>query len=85
MRFDQNYPNPFTTSTQIDMYIPSSVSAAQVVVMDVNGRLFNKIEVPGRGKTSVTIESTNMSSGIYFYSLVVDGKVVGTKRMAVIK
>ena len=31
MRFDQNYPNPFTTTTQIDMYIPSSVIAAQVV------------------------------------------------------
>ena len=85
MRFDQNYPNPFATSTQIDMYIPSSVIAAEVVVIDVNGRIFNKIEVPDRGKTNVTIESTNMSSGIYFYSLVVDGKVVGTKRMAVIR
>ena len=31
------------TSTQIDMYVPSSVSAAQVVVRDVNGRAFNKI------------------------------------------
>ena len=67
------------------MYIPSSIVTAEVVVIDINGRLLKKITVPGRGKTSVTIESTNMSSGIYFYSLVVDGKVVGTKRIAVLR
>jgi hypothetical protein len=83
--FEQNYPNPFTTSTQIDLYVPSSVTIAQVIVKDINGRAVKDIDVQGRGKTSITIESTNMSSGIYFYSLVVDGKVVGTKRMAVLR
>ena len=81
----QNYPNPFKTSTLIEMYVPSSASVAGVVVRDVSGRLLNNIEVPGRGKTSVTIEGANMNNGIYFYSLIVDGKVVGIKRMALIK
>lgn len=81
----QNYPNPFTTSTQIEMYVPHAARFAGVVVRDMSGRPLRNIEVPGRGKTSVTIEGDNMSIGMYFYSLVIDGKVVSTKRMALIK
>ncbi len=81
----QNYPNPFNTNTQIEMYVPHSIKVARVVVNDVSGRALSNIEVLGRGKTGITIEGSSINVGLYFYSLIVDGKVVGIKRMAITK
>jgi hypothetical protein len=80
----QNYPNPFESETTIDLYIPHAAKVARVVVNDLSGRSLNNIEVTERGKTSVTIGS-GMNNGMYFYSLLVDGKAVDTKRMAITK
>jgi hypothetical protein len=37
------------------------------------------------GYYEVSFDGNNLSSGIYFYSLNVDGKNVDTKRMALLK
>jgi chitodextrinase len=81
----QNYPNPFESETTIDLYIPHAAKVARVIVNDLSGRSLKNIEVMGRGKTSVTIGSGDMNNGMYFYSLLVDGKTQGTKRMAITK
>ena len=70
----QNYPNPFESETTIDLYVPHAVKVARVVVNDLSGRSLKNIEVTGRGKTSVTIGSRDMNNGMYFYSLLIDGK-----------
>jgi hypothetical protein len=80
----QNYPNPFESETTIDLYIPHAAKVARVIVNDLSGRSLNNIEVTERGKTSVTIGS-GMNHGMYFYSLLVDGKTEDTKRMAITK
>ena len=79
----QNYPNPFEYETTIDLYVPHAAKVARVVVNDLSGRSLKNIEVTGRGKTSVTIGSRDMNNGMYFYSLLVDGKRRDTKRMAI--
>ena len=81
----QNYPNPFASETTIDLYVRHEVKVARVIVNDLTGRSLKNIEVTGRGKTSVTIESGDMNNGMYFYSLLIDGKTQGTKRMALAK
>ena len=79
----QNYPNPFASETTIDLYVPHEAKVARVIVNDLTGRSLKNIEVTGRGKTSVTIGSREMSNGMYFYSLLIDGKMQETKRMAI--
>ncbi len=78
----QNYPNPFVSETTIELYVPHTARAVHIIVNDLSGRLLNNIEVTERGKTSVTIGS-GMNNGMYFYSLLVDGKTEDTKRMAI--
>ena len=38
-----------------------------------------------RGKTSVSIAGSDLTSGMYLYSLIADGKVVSTNRMILAK
>jgi hypothetical protein len=81
----ENFPNPFTGTTNIEMYIQPNVRVARVQIIDMTGRSLQNIEVQGRGKTSVTVSSNNLVAGIYLYSFIVDGKVVDSKRMVVMK
>lgn len=80
-----NYPNPFESETTIDLYVPHAAKVARVIVNDLSGRSLKNIEVTERGSTSVTIRSDGMNNGMYFYSLMVDGKTEDVKRMAVIR
>ena len=40
-----------------------------------------RIEVQGRGETSVTLDGRTLGAGMYIYSLVADGQEVATRRM----
>lgn len=37
------------------------------------------------GRYTLTLNSDNLASGVYFYTMFADGKVVGTKTMALLK
>ncbi len=77
----QNVPNPFAESTVIDYSIPSTVQQAQIHFYDANGKLINSVDIVERGNGQLTVFANDLSSGIYTYSLVADGKVVATKKM----
>ena len=81
----QNYPNPFNPTTAIS-YELSAISHVSLKVYDVLGRevatLVNEVEQPGR--YSITFGARGLSSGVYFYRLVVGNSVI-TRRMVLIK
>jgi CotH kinase protein/Secretion system C-terminal sorting domain len=82
----QNYPNPFNPSTKITYTLKGS-SIVRLSVYDLLGRetavLVNN-ERKAAGKYEVTFNSTNVSSGIYFYRLQTEN-FVKTNKMVVIK
>ncbi|MFA7360394.1 MAG: YCF48-related protein [Candidatus Kapaibacterium sp.] len=82
----QNYPNPFNPSTTIS-YNLSKSGNVRIKVFDVTGKeieeLVNKILQAGSYK--ITFNPTKYTSGIYFYSMIIDGKVLDTKRMVYIR
>lgn len=78
---DQNVPNPFAEQTVINFSIPETVQKAQIHFYDGNGRFMNSVEVTERGIGSVTVFGSDLSTGIYTYTLVADGQVVATKKM----
>lgn len=84
-KLEQNYPNPFNPTTNIK-YSVTKQGDYSVKVYDVLGRLvttlFNgQLNV---GSYSVTFNASNLSSGIYFYSLSGEGINI-TKKMMLIK
>ncbi|VAX27567.1 alpha-L-arabinofuranosidase [hydrothermal vent metagenome] len=86
----QNYPNPFNPSTTIKYAIPSNVkremSNVKLVVYDILGRevatLVNETQQPG--SYEVLFNTSDLTSGIYFYRLET-GNFAETKKMTLLR
>ncbi len=81
----QNYPNPFNPKTTIS-YDVAVESKAVLKVYDIIGReiatLVDEIKSPGYYK--VEFNGTNLSSGIYFYTMQ-SGKIFFVRKMLLVK
>lgn len=78
---NQNVPNPFAERTVITYSVPETVGKAQIHFYDGQGALINTVEITERGDGQINVFASDLSSGVYTYSLVADGKVIATKRM----
>ncbi|MBW6481680.1 MAG: tail fiber domain-containing protein [Vicingaceae bacterium] len=78
---DQNLPNPFAESTQINYVLPDDVMNAKMLFYDMNGRIINEVNINERGNGTLTVYGENLEKGIYTYSLIADGKLIATKKM----
>ena len=77
---EQNVPNPFAEQTSISYFVPGNYQTAQLVFTDMLGNTIKTTDVK-TGYGVMTVFASNLSSGQYSYSLVIDGKVAETKRM----
>ena len=83
VRMDQNKPNPFSESTVIGLNIQEKTQKANVLIYDLSGKQIQSVPVTERGETNITLYAGDLGAGMYIYTLVVDGKVVVTRRMIV--
>jgi photosystem II stability/assembly factor-like uncharacterized protein len=82
---NQNYPNPFNPVTKISFSIPSN-EYVKLQVFDDNGRLVSELvnENLEPGKYETTFNASGLSSGIYFYRMII-GNFIKTKKMTLLK
>ena len=85
LSLDQNNPNPFSETTSIGVTVPESVKTANIFIYDMSGKEIKRMAIAARGKTRVSVAGSDLTSGMYLYSLIADGKVVSTKRMILAK
>ena len=78
---NQNVPNPFAEQTTITYNVPASVTKAQLIFFNTNGQVIQTVDIKTRGKGKVNVFASDLSSGLYNYSLVADGKVIDSKKM----
>lgn len=82
----QNYPNPFNPKTNIKYKI-ANYKSITLKVFNLLGKeimtLVNKKLEPGIYE--VNFNGNNLASGIYFYSLSVNGNTIDTKKMLLLK
>ena len=82
----QNAPNPFNGTTTINYYLPKNSSNAQLIITDDQGHVLKDVVLGNsKGMGQAIIAAGDLASGIYFYSLVVNGKNVDTKKMILTK
>ena len=79
-RLFQNTPNPFTERTEIRFTLSDDARNAFIYIFDMTGKTLKQIPVD-TSMQSVTVEGYELSSGIYLYSLVVNGQEIDTRRM----
>ncbi|MBK6878984.1 MAG: T9SS type A sorting domain-containing protein [Ignavibacteria bacterium] len=90
----QNYPNPFNPVTKISFDLPQD-SKVNLVVYDLLGREVTRLvnnESKVAGNYTYDFNAASLSSGVYFYKLVVSssnpinaGNYSETKRMVLLK
>lgn len=81
----QNTPNPFTNETTIGYHIPDSSTNAGLYVFTLTGELLQSYPIATMGDGQIAISASTLNAGMYLYSLVVDDRVVDTKRMILTK
>jgi hypothetical protein len=81
----QNYPNPFNPSTTIT-FKTSVRSMTSLKIFDALGREIRTLvnETLSPGTYNVTMNASDMSTGVYFYRLQV-GEFVQTRKLMLIK
>ncbi|MDR8394153.1 T9SS type A sorting domain-containing protein [Aliifodinibius sp. S!AR15-10] len=81
----QNYPNPFNPTTTIEFGLLQQ-SHVQLSVYNVAGQKVStlKDEILPAGVYEVPFDGRNLASGVYFYRLVTDQRVI-VKKMTLIK
>jgi Rieske Fe-S protein len=82
----QNYPNPSKDLTLIEFGTEKS-STVKLELYDLNGNIINTIfeATDFSGMSSVSLNTSNLISGNYFYKLIVNGKDMASRHLQVIK
>jgi hypothetical protein len=81
----QNQPNPFSNSTNVVIYLRAG-SDLTCTVTDALGKVVSTQEMgfKGAGNHDITIDGSELTSGVYFYTLKTKDSEV-TKKMQVVK
>lgn len=85
-RLEQNYPNPFNPKTIIKYEFRTS-NYVSLKVYDVRGNEIASLveDKKNAGAYEVEFDGSNLSSGIYYYRLYLNGKNIETKKMILLK
>lgn len=79
---EQNYPNPFSSSTQIS-YRLTCTCHITLSVFDLSGRKIQTLvnEFQSGGRHVLSYDADHLNPGLYFYQLKIDKKLVAVKKM----
>lgn len=78
----QNIPNPTSSDTKIEYSVPVGTKDGAVIVFDMTGKLIKSFTL-NQTKGEVLIKGEEFGSGLFHYSLIVEGKVIETKKMLI--
>ncbi len=82
----KNYPNPFNASTTIQFKVPSEAQV-RLTVFDAVGRkvsvLTDRVYPPG--EYDLNWNANNFASGVYFYRMESDGRLIDMQKMTLLK
>lgn len=79
---EQNTPNPSSGSTIIRYGIPDGVTSARLMLVNVKGQTLKEVNL-SRGTGQVNLSTANLPTGVYNYTLWIDGQQAVTKQMVI--
>lgn len=82
--FSNAYPNPASNIVSFDYDLPSNVENAQVTIYNMMGQEVIRQDINGNaGKLDINI--SDLSEGVYFYSLIINNKTQRTNKLVIKK
>ena len=83
-RLYQNTPNPSKEQTIIRFSLTDDIKDAAICIFDMTGKPIKKLPISS-GMDSVSVGCYELGEGMFFYSLVVNGQEIDTKKMIITK
>ena len=83
-----NYPNPFNKTTTISFSLTTNLhELARIKIFNIKGQKVDELRMVDYklGKNSMIWDASKFASGIYFYKLVIDEKIIDTKKFILVK
>ena len=68
---------------RLSLILITNAAKAEMVITDVYGKKVKQINLNNSGKGSLNVDTRGLAAGTYSYTLLVDGKMVETKKMVV--
>lgn len=81
----QNAPNPFSVNTEIKFEIPQNTGSAGLIIHDMHGGEVKTYHIANKGFGCIVIQASELSAGMYMYTLLVDNTIVDTRKMILTK
>ncbi len=81
----QNQPNPAANNTAIAYELPEKYTSASIRITNSTGVTIKEVKLTGHGSGLLQTDVNSLNPGTYKYSLLVDGIMIDTKTMSVIK
>ncbi|MFP4091110.1 MAG: T9SS type A sorting domain-containing protein [Cyclobacteriaceae bacterium] len=78
------YPNPVVDQATLEYSLQDPMLKANIVVHNLLGNQVLSMDLP-YGESSIKLPAEELTNGIYFYTLQINGKKVSTKKMVVRK
>ncbi len=76
-----NSPNPFRDNTTIGYLIPENAKFAQIIFYNSLGQAIKIVDINDKGQGRLNVYGEDLRSGMYSYSLIIDGNVCETHKM----
>ncbi len=83
-KFTDIYPNPASTKAVLNYKLPNSVKSGEVKIINLVGKTLKTIPITNR-EGKISIDVSDLSQGIYFYAINLDGVTVKTKKLIIKK
>lgn len=82
----QSIPNPTDDIAMINYYLAKNYQDAFIQISDLNGRIIEKITLnPKHGNGSIKVSLGKYAAQNYMYYLIIEEKIVDSKKMTIIK
>lgn len=84
---EQNSPNPFSDNTTIVYFIPEGITGkVELVIADASGnqvlqRFAARLNTPDK----ITVSARDLQPGVYLYGVTVNGSIITSKKMMILK
>ncbi|WP_159090771.1 tail fiber domain-containing protein [Aquimarina aquimarini] len=82
-RLIKAFPNPSDGEVTLELFIAKDIATAAVKIFNSKGQELASHPVSERGNTSITINSTKLTNGIHFYSLLINNKKVDSQKVLI--
>ncbi len=79
----QNVPNPSNKLTSIEYEVVEDFTSCNIVITDLNGKSKFTKSITATGRGTLSLDVSSYATGIYYYSLIIDGKRIDSKKMLI--